>query len=112
MFLPEIQLATPDPAALTPLEQVFHQAGYDCFSRGVGQYCFRRFYCIRELEPIWSTRMIRSGAKWQDNVSLCYSGPDNVISAFILSQGILIEFDADSDMGRNLMWGFGLGVNL
>ena len=56
--------------------------------------------------------MIRSGAKWQDNVSLCYSGPDNVISAFILSQGILIEFDAGSDMGRNLMWGFGVGVSL
>ena len=112
MFLPEIQLATPDPAALTPLEQVFHQAGYDCFSRGVGQYCFRRFYCLCDLEPIWGARMMRAGAKWQDNVSLCYSGADNVISAFIMSQGTLIEFDADSDMGRNLMWGFGITIPL
>ena len=54
--------------------------------------------------------MMRSGAKLQDDVSLCYSGPDNVISAFIRSQGILIQFDANSGIGHNLMWGFGVYV--
>ena len=111
MFLPEIQLTTPDPATLKPVELVFYQAEYDCFPRGTDQYCFRRFYRICDLEPMWSARMMRAGAKWQDDVSLCYSGQDNVISAFIKSQGTLIEFDADSDMGRNLMWGFGITLS-
>ena len=35
----------------------------------------------------------------------------NVISAYIPSQGILIEFDADTDMGGNLMWGFGITLS-
>ena len=111
MFLPEIQLTTPDPATLTPVELVFHQAGYDCFPRGTDHYCFRQFFRIHELKPMWRARMMRAGAKWQDDVSLCYSGQENVISAFIKSQGTLIEFDADSDMGRNLMWGFGITLS-
>lgn len=93
---------------LSSIEAAFDRAGFDCFPRGETDYCFRRFFRLSDLQPLLKWRLKRDGVLDRDEVTLTYSETDNVVSAFILRPGILIEYDADSAQGKNLMWGFGL----
>lgn len=96
---------------LSSVEAVFDRAGFDCFPRGESDYCFRRFFRLSDLQPLMRWRLKRAGVQDRDEVTLTYSETDNVISAFMLRAGILIEYDADSPQGKNLMWGFGLELD-
>lgn len=108
MTLTELPVLPTEGLPLTPEEAVFARAGFDCIPRGKDQFIFRRFFRVRDLTPIWMARLMTLGGKPSDEVSLCYSRPDNSVSAFMMTSGLMIEFDADSPRGRNLMWGFGI----
>ncbi len=108
MTVPDLPAQATKELPMTIEEAVFAQAGFDCIPRGKDQFVFRRFFRVRELEPLWAARLYQLGGKPSDEVSLCYSRPDNSISTYLMSSGLLIEFEADSARGRNLMWGFGI----
>lgn len=110
MTLPDLPTLATEGLPLTAEELVFAQAGFDCIPRGKDQFIFRRFFRARELTPFWAARLYQLGGKPSDEVSLCYSRPDNSISAFLISSGLMIEFEADSPRGQNLMWGFGIDL--
>lgn len=112
MTLTDLPVLPTEGLPLTPQEAVFVQAGFDCIPRGTDQFIFRRFFRVRDLTPIWMARLMTLGGKPSDEVSLCYSRPDNSVSAFMMTSGLMIEFDADSARGRNLMWGFGVAPEM
>lgn len=112
MTLTDLPILPTKGLPLSSEETVFAQAGFDCIPRGKDQFIFRRFFRVRDLTPIWKARLMRMGGKPSDEVSLCYSRPDNSISAFMMGSGLMIEFEADSPRGRNLMWGFGIALEV
>lgn len=110
MTLHELPTLPTEGLPLTVEEAVFAQAGFDCIPRGKDQFIFRRFFHVRDLTPLWAARLHKLGGNASDEVSLCYSRPDNSISAFMMGSGLMIEFEADSPRGRNLIWGFGIQI--
>ena len=103
-------IATKD-LPLNSIETLFDKAGFECLPRGDKHYFFRRLFNVSELQQIWQYRFKRTGALDHHDVTLTFSVPENAISACILATDTFIEFDADSAMGKNLMWGFGLDLS-
>lgn len=93
---------------LTAREKVFKELGFDCFPKGAKSVCFRQFFKVSALQPIWVQRLKRLGAQAGDDISLCFSESDNLVSVCVLPRDIFIEFEADSKEGVGLMWAFGL----
>lgn len=93
---------------LSDREKVFRDQGFDCYPRDGKSVCFRQFYKISDLQPMMAQRLKRMGAKPADEISLCFSEADNLVSACVLPRDIFMEFAADSQDGVNLLWSFGL----
>lgn len=99
------------PQAMAPLsdkERVFYEKGFDYFPVGPDKGAFRQFFLVGDLQPIWRIRLQRLGALPEDQVSLCYSEGDNVVSACVIKRDIYLDFEANSSEGIALMWGFGV----
>lgn len=104
-------MANKVPEAMTVFsdnEKVFYERGFDYFPVGPDKGAFRQFFLVGDLQPIWRIRLQRLGARPEDQVSLCYSEGDNVVSACVLKRDLYLEFEANSPQGLGLLWGFGV----
>lgn len=103
--------ASPLPHAVARFsdkEMVLHEKGFDCFSVSHERSAFRQFFLVGDLRPIWRVRLQRLGADPEDQVSICYSEGDNVVSTCVLRRDIYLEFEANSLQGLSLLWAFGV----
>lgn len=105
-----LKLIIPQPDTLSDKERLFHSRGFDSFQKGDGALCFRQFFLVRQLTPLWIARLRRMGTDSEDTISICYSESDNVVSACVLTRDLYIEHDATSPAGVCLLWGFGIEV--
>lgn len=98
----------PAVAEFSDKEKMLHEMGFDSFAVSPEQSAFRQFFLVGDLQPIWRVRLQRLGAGPEDHVSICYSEGDNVVSTCVLKRDIYMEFEADSQQGVSLLWGFGI----
>lgn len=103
-----LNFITPPQDALSDKEKVFYGKGFDCFPKGEGAVCFRQFFMVKELAPILATRLKRMGVRPEDDISICYSESDNLVSACVLKRDVFMEHEATSPEGVSLLWAFGI----
>lgn len=101
-------LIDPGGLELSSREKVFYQRGFDCFPKGTQAVCFRQFFTVSQLTPLYAQRLKKLGAKPADEISLCFSESDNLVSVCVLARDIFMEHEADSTEGANLLWAFGI----
>lgn len=103
-----LNLITPPQGTLSDRERVFFGKGFDCFPKGDGAVCFRQFYLVKDLAPMMVARLKRMGVQLEDDISICYSESDNLVSACVLKRDVFIEHEATSPEGISLLWAFGI----
>lgn len=102
MSLPNTPRSLP---TLSPLEQRLHAQGFEYIPQGQNYGFFRRFFRVRDLQPLWIARLVRMGARPEDEMSVCYNESGSIVSACILNRHLYLEYDLAQPEAGNLLWG-------